>query len=55
MTEHVDTEREEAPKKVKRDRTHWLYILVIIGVVNIWAAVHYALASRTLRQDLADT
>jgi aerobic C4-dicarboxylate transport protein len=33
MTERVDTEREEAPKKVKRDRTHWLYILVIIGVV----------------------
>jgi len=31
------------------------YALVIIGVVNVWAAVHYALASRTLRQDLADT
>src|SRR6185503_13821565 len=31
------------------------YALVIIGVVNLWAAVHYALASRTLRQDLADT
>jgi MFS family permease len=31
------------------------YALVIIGVVNVWAAMHYALASRTLRQDLADT
>lgn len=28
------------------------YALVIIGVVNLWAAVHYALASRTLRDDL---
>ena len=33
MTEHVDAERDEKPQKVKRDRTHWLYILVIIGVV----------------------
>jgi len=24
-------------------------------VVNIWAAVHYAWGSRSLRQDLADT
>lgn len=24
---------EGAPKKVKRDRTHWLYILVIVAVV----------------------
>jgi MFS family permease len=31
------------------------YALVIIGVVNIWAALHYAWAARTLRQDLADT
>jgi hypothetical protein len=31
------------------------YALVIIGVVNLWAAVHYAWAARTLRQDLADT
>ena len=31
------------------------YALVIIGVVNVWAAFHYAWASRTLRQDLADT
>ena len=28
------------------------YALVIIGVVNLWAAVHYAQASRTLRDDL---
>lgn len=25
---------ERGPKKAKRDRTHWLYILVIIGVVG---------------------
>ena len=31
------------------------YALVIIGVVNIWAALHYVLASRTLRQDLEAT
>ena len=31
------------------------YALVIIGVVNVWAALHYAWGSRTLRQDLADT
>ena len=31
------------------------YALVIIGVVNLWAAVHYALAARTLRQDLQAT
>ena len=31
------------------------YALVIIGVVNIWAAVHYVLAGRTLRQDLEAT
>ena len=33
MTEHVDAERDDKPPKQKRDRTHWLYILVIIGVV----------------------
>lgn len=33
MTEHVDAERDEKPQKQKRDRTHWLYIMVIIGVV----------------------
>jgi MFS family permease len=31
------------------------YALVIIGVVNVWAAVHYLLGSRTLRQDLEAT
>ncbi|HWN85591.1 MAG TPA: MFS transporter [Vicinamibacterales bacterium] len=31
------------------------YALVIIGVVNIWAALHYAWAARTLRQDLEAT
>jgi MFS family permease len=31
------------------------YALVIIGVVNVWAAVHYLLSSRTLRQDLEAT
>jgi MFS family permease len=31
------------------------YALVIIGVVNLWAATHYLLASRTLRQDLEAT
>jgi len=31
------------------------YALVIIGVVNVWAATHYLLASRTLRQDLEAT
>jgi MFS family permease len=31
------------------------YALVIIGVVNIWAALHYLLGSRTLRQDLEAT
>jgi MFS family permease len=28
------------------------YALVIIGVVNLWAALHYVLGARTLRQDL---
>jgi MFS family permease len=31
------------------------YALVIIGVVNVWAALHYAWGSRTLRQDLDAT
>jgi MFS family permease len=31
------------------------YALVIIGVVNAWAALHYLLGSRTLRQDLEAT
>jgi MFS family permease len=31
------------------------YALVIIGVVNLWAAVHYLLAARTLRSDLEAT
>ena len=31
------------------------YALVIIGVVNVWAAVHYLLGSRTLRHDLEVT
>ncbi len=31
------------------------YALVIIGVVNLWAALHYLLGSRSLRQDLEAT
>jgi len=31
------------------------YALVIIGVVNVWAAVHYLLGARTLRRDLEMT
>ena len=31
------------------------YALVIIGIVNLWAALHYLLGSRTLRQDLEAT
>jgi MFS family permease len=31
------------------------YALVAIGVVNLWAALHYLLGSRTLRQDLEAT
>jgi MFS family permease len=31
------------------------YALVIIGVVNLWAALHYILGARTLRQDLEAT
>jgi MFS family permease len=28
------------------------YALVIVGVVNVWAALHYVLGARSLRQDL---
>ena len=31
------------------------YSLVIVGLVNVWAAGHYLLAGRTLRQDLLET
>jgi MFS family permease len=31
------------------------YALVIIGIVNVWAALHYVLGGRTLRQDLEAT
>jgi MFS family permease len=31
------------------------YSLVIVGLVNIWAAVHYFIGARTLRQDLENT
>lgn len=31
------------------------YALVIIGVVNLWAAVHYMLGAQTLKQDLEAT
>jgi MFS family permease len=31
------------------------YALVIVGLVNLWAAVHYLLGARTLRQDLETT
>jgi hypothetical protein len=31
------------------------YALVIIGVVNVWAALHYLLGAKTLRQDLEAT
>jgi MFS family permease len=31
------------------------YALVIIGVVNLWAALHYWLSSRTVRDDLEAT
>ena len=37
MTQQSDTAAEppadREPKKERRDRTHWLYILVIVGVV----------------------
>jgi MFS family permease len=31
------------------------YSLVIVGLVNIWAAVHYVVGARTLRPDLENT
>ena len=31
------------------------YAMAIIGVVNIWAALHYFLAARRYREDLAET
>jgi MFS family permease len=31
------------------------YALVIVGLVNIWAAAHYMIAARSLRQDLEGT
>jgi hypothetical protein len=31
------------------------YALVVIGVVNVWAALHYVWGARTLRQDLEAT
>jgi MFS family permease len=31
------------------------YALVIIGVINLWAGLHYVLGARTLRQDLETT
>ena len=31
------------------------YALVAIGIVNVWAALHYLLSSRTVRQDLEAT
>src|SRR3954467_2773753 len=49
MTEHVDAERDEKPPKQKRDRTHWLYILVIIGVV---AGIIVGLATPDLGKSL---
>jgi hypothetical protein len=31
------------------------YALVLVGLTNIWAAVHYWIGSRTYRADLAET
>jgi hypothetical protein len=31
------------------------YSLVIVGLVNIWAALHYLIGARSLRQDLEGT
>jgi hypothetical protein len=31
------------------------YALVIVGLVNVWAAVHYLWGARTLRRDLEAT
>ncbi len=37
------------------DGTALRYSLVIVGLANIWAAVHYLIGSRTYREDLAET
>jgi len=31
------------------------YSLVIVGLVNVWAALHYFIGARTLRRDLEGT
>jgi hypothetical protein len=31
------------------------YSLVLVGLVNIWAALHYFIGARSLRQDLEGT
>jgi MFS family permease len=31
------------------------YALVIVGLVNVWAALHYLIGARSLRQDLTET
>jgi hypothetical protein len=31
------------------------YALVLVGLVNIWAALHYLIGARSLRQDLETT
>src|SRR5690606_17794512 len=35
--------------------TSLAYALVVVGLSNIWAALHYYLGSRTFREDLATT
>jgi MFS family permease len=37
------------------DGTALRYSLVIVGLANIWAALHYLIGSRTYREDLAET
>ena len=36
-------------------RSSLRYSLVIVGLVNVWAALHYLIGARTLRQDLETT
>jgi hypothetical protein len=31
------------------------YSLVLVGLVNIWAALHYFIGAKLLRQDLENT
>jgi hypothetical protein len=31
------------------------YALVLVGLVNVWAALHYLIGARSLRQDLEGT